>query len=232
MGISLGNRGACAEIALNRPPANAANIETVGEIISAVSDLDPTQPVILTGTGGIFSAGVDTKAFAAYAPAEKAEMVRAITRMTAHLLNHAGPVVAAVDGHALGGGFVLALCGDYRLAAQRETAKYGLTEAQAGIPFPAGPAEIIRHELPPPILRRLTLTSQVIGIHAMREAGLFDRIVANEDLLTLAAETAEAMAGQPGFAMVKRQVRGALADRLSALAASGADPLADHLLEG
>lgn len=232
MGVSVNDRGASAQIVLDRPPANAVDIRTVEELISAVGGIDPTRPVILTGAGGIFSAGVDTKAFAGYSPAEKAEMVRAITRMTACLVNHAGPLVVAVDGHALGGGFVLALCGDYRLAAHRETAKYGLTEARAGIPFPAGPAEIIRHELPPPILRRLTLTSEVIGIDAMHEAGLFDRIVAGEDLLSHAAETAQAMASQPGFAMVKRRVRGALAERLSSLAASGADPLADHLLEG
>lgn len=232
MGVSVRDRGACAEIVLDRPPANAFDIETVQELISAVQGIEPGRPIILTGAGGIFSAGVDTKAFAGYAPAEKAEMVRAITRMTACLLNHSGPLLTAVDGHALGGGFVLALCGDYRLATQRETAKYGLTEAKAGIPFPAGPAEIIRHELHASFLRRLTLTSEVVGIDEMLMAGTFDRAVPRDELLARAAEIAETMASQPGFAMVKRQIRGALADHLSALAASGEDPLADQLLKG
>jgi hypothetical protein len=51
--------------------------------------------------------------------------------------------VAAINGHALGGGFVLALACDYRIAADNEAAKLGMTEAQAGIPFPAGPLEVM-----------------------------------------------------------------------------------------
>ncbi len=232
MGISVRDRGVCAEIVLDRPPANAVDIEAVEALISAVQGIEHDRPIVLTGAGGVFSAGVDIKAFARYAPAEKAGMVRAITRMTACLFNHAGPLVTAIDGHALGGGFVLALCGDYRIATHAGTPKYGLTEAKAGIPFPAGPAEIIRHELPASILRRLTLTSKVIGVDDMQAAGVFDEVVPREILLNRAAEIAQAMTSQPAFSMVKRQVRGDLADHLTELAASGADPLADQLLDG
>jgi peptidoglycan/LPS O-acetylase OafA/YrhL len=100
--------------------------------------------VVLTGGGQVFSAGVDTRAFARYSRDQRQAMVRAITRMVAQLLAIPVPVVAAVNGHALGGGFVLMLACDYRIAVDVEAAKFGMTEAQAGIPFPAGPLEIIR----------------------------------------------------------------------------------------
>ncbi|MGG6549668.1 UNVERIFIED_CONTAM: enoyl-CoA hydratase/isomerase family protein, partial [Prevotella sp. 15_C9] len=77
--------------------------------------------------------------------------------MVARLLAIETPVVAAINGHALGGGFVLMLACDYRLGADTAAAKLGMTEAQAGIPFPAGPLEVMRHELAPTLLRRLTL---------------------------------------------------------------------------
>jgi len=73
-------------------------------------------------------------------------MVLAITRMTAAVLSLSCPLVAAVNGHALGGGFVLMLCCDYRLAADDSTLRLGLTEARAGVPFPVGPTAIMKHE--------------------------------------------------------------------------------------
>src|ERR1700758_3958351 len=98
-------------------------------------------------------------------------MVRGITRMVARLLAIPAPVVAAMNGHALGGGFVLMLACDYRIAAAVEAAKLGMTEAKAGIPFPAGPLEVMRHELRPEMLRRLTLTGAVLDPRELLDAG-------------------------------------------------------------
>jgi len=58
-------------------------------------------------------------------------------------------MTTAVNGHALGGGFVLMLACDYRIGVDIEAAKLGMTKAQAGIPFPVGPLEISPHELSP-----------------------------------------------------------------------------------
>ena len=92
------------------------------------------------------------------------------------------PVVAAINGHALGGGFVLMLACDYRIAVDIKSARLGMTEAQAGIPFPAGPLEVIRNELAPELLRRLTLTSAVLNPHELLEARIIDELCAVEQL--------------------------------------------------
>jgi enoyl-CoA hydratase len=138
--------------------------------------------VVLTGGGQVFSAGVDTGAFARDTRDQRQAMVRAITRMVAQLLAIPVPVVAAVNGHALGGGFVLMLACDYRIAVDVEAAKFGMTEAQAGIPFPAGPLEIIRHELGPELLRRLTLTSAVLSARELLDSRTIDELCAVEEV--------------------------------------------------
>jgi len=216
------------QITLDRPPVNALDHGAILALTAAFEGADEALPVILTGGGDAFSAGVDTRAFAGYAPAEKATMVRAITRMTASILAHPAPVIAAVNGHALGGGFVLMLCADVRLVSDKAGTRFGLTEAKAGVPFPAGPLEIIRAEIEPNLLRRLTLTSEVIGADILCASGIADRIIPAGRLPDASRKAAIETAAQLAFTIVKRQMRGALLQRVKALADSGEDPLASR----
>lgn len=156
---------------------------------------------------------------------ESAWEIGASSHMAARLLAIPVPVVAAVNGHALGGGFVLMLACDCRIAADISAAKLGMTEAHAGIPFPAGPLEIMRHELSPQTLRRLTLTSAVLSVRELLETGILDALYAADCLKSKAVEHAKALALQPAFRTVKQQIRGGLAVRVAALASSGQDAL-------
>jgi enoyl-CoA hydratase len=211
-------------LTIDRPPVNALDLETIAElerVFAAATREAPQGGVVLTGGGQVFSAGVDTRAFASYSRDQRQAMVRAITQMAAQLLAIPVPVVAAVNGHALGGGFVLMLACDYRIAADIEAAKLGMTEAQAGIPFPAGPLEIIRHELAPELLRHLTLTSAVLGVCELLNSRTIDELCAVDDLTPRSLAQAKCLAAQPAFRTVKRQIRGRLAQRVAALARGG-----------
>ena len=104
-------------LTIDRPPVNALDLDTIAElerVFAAATREAPQGGVVVTGGGRTFSAGVDTRAFASYSRDQRQAMVRAITRMVAQLLAIPVPVVAAVNGHALGGGFVLMLACDYR----------------------------------------------------------------------------------------------------------------------
>jgi enoyl-CoA hydratase len=213
-------------LTIDRPPVNALDLDAIGgleQAFAAATREVPRGGVVLTGRGAVFSAGVDTRAFATYSRDQRRLMVRAITRMLAQLLAIAAPVVAAVNGHALGGGFVLMLACDYRIAVDVEAAKLGMTEAQAGIPFPAGPLEVLRHELAPELLRRLTLTSAVLGTRELLGSRIIDELCAAHDLISRSLAKAKSLAAQPAFHTVKRQIRGGLAQRVAALASSGHD---------
>jgi len=212
---------------ITRPPANALDSDAIRAIEAGFAGLSrnpPAKGVVLTGAGAMFSAGVDTRAFAGYDAAGRRELARAITRMTAAILALPVPLVGAINGHALGGGLVLALCCDWRIGAEEPAIKLGLLEAAAGVPFPAGPCAILSRELPGSTVRRLALSSEAMAPQAMRDLGVLDDLAAAADLAARAADRAEALARQPGFAIVKRQVRGGLADELQALARSGDEP--------
>jgi enoyl-CoA hydratase len=222
MPITVAHADATMRITIDRPPVNALDIEAIEELARTFADAADARPkggVVLTGAGKAFSAGVDTRAFAAYDDARRAQMMHAITRMTARLLSITVPVVAAVNGHAMGGGFVLMLACDWRVAADVEGAKFALTEAQAGVPFPDGPLEIIRHELAPERLRQLTLTSAPTSAHELLQARVIDAIVPAGDLVATAIAQAARLGTQPAFETVKSQIRGGLAARVAALAA-------------
>ena len=217
-------------VIIDRPPVNALDLEAVTALEAVFTEAaraTPRNGVVLIGRGEVFSAGVDTRAFAAYGRDQRHEMVRAITRMVARLLAIPVSVVAAVNGHALGGGFVLMLACDYRIATDAEAARLGMTEAKAGIPFPAGPLEVMRHELAPELLRRLTLSSAVLGTRELMAARVIDELSTAAEVRPRSIVAARSLAAQPAFGAVKRQIRGGLAERVAALAANGQDAFLD-----
>lgn len=215
------------QVVINRPPANALNIEAIQDLESKFVDLASNPPaygVVFTGHGAIFCAGVDTRAFNGYGGQQRLVMAQSITRMTAAILSLPVPLVAAINGHALGGGLVLSLCCDWRIANDDPKVKLGLPEAVAGVAFPAGPVEILHHELSGSAVRRLTLSSETMSPQSMQTLGVIDEVCARDDLLERAHERIRAFADQPGFSIVKRQIRGPLADKVSALAREGSEP--------
>ena len=205
-------------LTLDIPPLNTLEIEAVRALEAHFTTRPADRPLLLTGSGRAFSAGVDVKAFTSYSETERDAFFKAITRMVAALCATKAPVVAALNGHAMGGGFVLALCADYRIAVE-DGAKFGLTEAAAGVPFPAGPVEVVAAEIPAALRRHMTLTSAVIPAATLREHLVFDEIAPADGLLERAETRLRALAAQPAFAAVKAQTRGPLIRRLSELAA-------------
>ena len=103
-----------------------------------------------------------------------------------------------------------------------------MTDAQAGVPFAAGPLEIMRHELSPELLRRMALTSAVLGMRELQGSRAIDELCAVEDLRSKALAKAKRLAAQPAFRTVKRQIRGGLAQRVALLASSGKDALLEE----
>lgn len=205
-------------ISLDLEPKNSLDMDAVIELRKCIAKR--RNPLVITGSGDTFSAGVNTLAFQSYSERQRARFFRKITRLAAACCAHEQPVVAAINGHALGAGLVLALCSDQRLVADGHH-KFGLTEAAAGVPFPAGALAVVNHELPPTLRRNLTLSSRLAVSGELLDAGVFDQCLPADTLLDAALDRARALAEQPAFVEVKHQVRGDLIASLQSLTKKG-----------
>ncbi len=219
--VHLAERDGVAVLTLARPPVNAIDADMVDAIHDALGAVR-ARALVVTGDGACFSAGVDVKAIRAYDDAIRQRTVRGINTMLLRLYGLPIPTVAAVNGHALGGGLMIALGCDVRIVA-RGAHRLGLTEVTAGVPFPAVPIAVARAELTPAAARRLVLTGQVVGPDDAVALAVLDECVDAETLLDRACETAKRLAAAPAYAAVKRQLRAPLLRELERLAAAPDD---------
>jgi enoyl-CoA hydratase len=216
-----------AIVVIDRPPANALDQELLDELVDASERLSSSDvaAVVLTGTDGFFSAGLDLKAVPAMNSDEQAEMIMGVNRLVDAWYGFPRPVVCAVTGHAVAGGLVLALCGDYRIGST--SGKLGLTEVRVGVPYPAAAIAVVVSELDPAAARKLVLGGGLIEPERALELGLVDELAAPADVLTRATVVATELASLPGdtYARVKEQLRGPVARDIGRVLRERSDPM-------
>jgi enoyl-CoA hydratase len=134
-------------------------------------------------------------------------MARGVNELFAGWHGFARPLVCAVNGHAVAGGLILALCGDYRVGAA--SGRYGLTEVKVGIPYPSEAIRVVQAELAPPAVRRLVLLGELFDAATAAGFGIFDEVLTDDDVLPRAIAVAEQFAALPPrtFEIVKQQLR-------------------------
>jgi enoyl-CoA hydratase len=166
------------------------------------------QALVLIGHGQIFSAGVDLLRVLEGGPAYLATFLPALCTVFETLFCYPKPVVAAINGHAIAGGCVLACAADYRLMAQ-QTGRIGVPELLVGVPFPTIALEIMRSVVAPHQFPALLYGGATFDPADAVERGLVDALVESGTLLEQAVAAAETLAALPplAFALTKRQVR-------------------------
>src|SRR5581483_5109057 len=192
-----------AYVTLNRPDAlNALSFQMRRELMEAFEACaadDAVRAVVLAGTGRAFCAGVDlSDGSFEESPIESVE-VRVRGDFRAKLVGMGKPTVAAVQGFALGGGCELALCCDFRIAA--DDAQFGLPEINLGS-IPAGGAT---QRLPRLIgttrALELLMTGDRLPADEAYRLGLLNRVVARDELAGAASELAERVAAKAPLAV-------------------------------
>jgi enoyl-CoA hydratase len=176
-------------ITLNRPEAkNAANRALAEGVAAAIDELesnDALRVAILTGAGGTFCSGMDLKAFVTgEMPTVKGRGFAGLTEYRA-----SKPIVAAVEGYALAGGFELAISCDLVVAAS--DAKFGIPEVKRGLAAAAGGLVKLPKQIPPRIAMELALTGDFIGAERAYELGLINRVANSGAALDGALELAQ-----------------------------------------
>ena len=224
--VDVSYTGDVAVVRMQRPPANALDLALLEMGLEVADRLSSEAPaaVVLTGSGDFFSGGVDLKVVPTLDRDAQSRMVDGINKLFLAWYELPSPLVCAVNGHAVAGGLILALCGDWRIASR--SGRYGLTEVAVGVPYPAAAIAIVEAELPAPAARRLVLGAELTDGEPLLAAGAFDELADQADVLPMAMERAQQLAALPArsYRLSKRQLR----TRVSAVRhqlEAGDDPL-------
>lgn len=170
------------------------------------------RAVLVRGTGDSFSAGLDLKEVASLAadPDAMLEFLRALERTMAAWYTHPAPVVACINGHAIAGGCVLALCTDHRIAQAAPKTKIGLNEVALGVEFPPHVLQIVRDRVPPRSREHVLLGADLFSVEDASRHGLVDAIA--DDALAAARSRIAEMAKLPrqAYTTTKKAIRAVL----------------------
>jgi len=202
--------GPVAVLTMRNGKANAIGPAFLDRLSSQLDALERSGAgaLVLTGEGKAFSAGLDLPELIAMDRSGVERFIRRFSEVMLRVFQLPIPVVAAVNGHAIAGGCVLALQADARNGARGEL-RMGLNEVQLGLGLPAVILETLRWQVPPQSMLPVALEGRLVGAEEALQLGLLHAVVAPEALLEEAMVRARALAGLPGpaFADIKRAVR-------------------------
>lgn len=203
--LSIERRDEVALVTLQRPEKrNALSIDLrieLADAFGALSSDDEVGCIVLTGAGSAFCAGMDTTQFGGDRANREALVSSSIAAFEA-VGECRRPVVAAVNGPALAGGFALALLCDIRIAA--EHASFGYPELPRGIP-PAYAAT--RAALPAHVAAEVTLTGRILDSFSALRLGVVSSVYPADQLPAKALELAGRIASSPREAVVETKRR-------------------------
>jgi enoyl-CoA hydratase len=186
-------------ITLNRPEAkNAANRALAEGVAAAIDQLeadDSLRCAILTGAGGTFCSGMDLKAFVSgEVPSLEGRGFAGLTEYRA-----SKPIIAAVEGYALAGGFELAISCDLIVAA--DNSKFGIPEVKRGLAAAAGGLVKLPKQIPYHVAMELALTGDFVSAPRVYELGLVNRVCEGGKALETAMELAQKIAANGPLAI-------------------------------
>ncbi|HST41166.1 MAG TPA: crotonase/enoyl-CoA hydratase family protein [Conexibacter sp.] len=197
--VRVERRGAIQLVTFDRPAVrNAFDLEMSQRVAAAMDELDGDDTLsvgVVTGADGCFSAGMDLKAFA------RGEFPGVPVRGFAGITQKASdkPLIAAVEGPALAGGFEIAVACDLIVAG--ESATFGVPEVRRGLVALAGGLRQLARRVPRGIAKELALTGQPIGAARAAELGLVNRVVPDGEALDAALELAATIAANAPLAL-------------------------------
>ncbi|MDX6644760.1 MAG: enoyl-CoA hydratase [Miltoncostaeaceae bacterium] len=204
MPVDREDRGAVAVLVLNRPEAlNALSIEMLDDLdahLDAIGKASEIRAIVIVGGGDrAFTAGADIRHMQNATALEARAYAQRGHELTTRLETFPKPVIAAVNGYALGGGCELALACDIRIAA--DTARFGLPEINLGILPGWGGTQRLARATSAGFAKELIFTGRQVKADEARTAGLVNDVVPLAELLDRAVQLAELIATKPPWAI-------------------------------
>lgn len=174
-------------VRFDHAPVNALDLDLLEAVVETMRRI--AGPLVITGAGRCFSAGVDLRAIIDGGPEYTGRFVGTLSEAFLAVFEHPAPVVAAINGHAIAGGCVFAMCADIRFMS---TGTIGLTELAVGVPFPVAALEICRYAMGASVTRAALQPSTVDADTALSRRWI-DAVIDDRDLLAEAVTTARTL---------------------------------------
>ncbi|MCG8636908.1 MAG: enoyl-CoA hydratase/isomerase family protein [Desulfobacterales bacterium] len=207
-----------AVITLARGKVNALNNTVVNELRGALKTLEAdstVNSVILTGQGGFFSFGFDVPEFFSFEREAFAAYLTNFTDLYTYLFLYPKPVVAALNGHTIAGGCMLALACDTRVMVKGK-ARISLNEITFGSSVFAGSTEMLRFLTGSANAAEILYSGAMYSAGEAVDLGLVEQALAGDELMAGARETALALGAKypPAFAGIKSLLRRPVAEEM------------------
>ena len=233
MSWTIERRGRVAVVTMNTNTVNAQNLVFFADLHDAFDRLErdhPLSPVVLTGTDGRFSAGLDLgEHFPLFAgdSAQVASWFADYRATNMRLFTYPRPTIAAINGHAFAGGPITAAVCDHRIAVADDNIKFGLNEVPIGIPMPAVYVRMLAFAWGEPVATRTSLLGEIFNPTQAHTMGMVHELVDADRILDRAIEIAEQTPDDclPQYAFTKRACQAAALRDIAELA----DPLDTEL---
>lgn len=189
------------------------------EILNEVNNNPSPKGIILTGQGRFFSSGFNLPMFLSFKdPKEIADFFKTLEEpVLLDLFMCKKPVIAALNGHTVAGGMILAAACDYRLATPNPKAKYGMSEVKIGLPLAVCQGEIVRFAMAnDKNYRDLVYFGKMMNVNDAKDINIIDEIVEESELISRAKQLISLWIDNPGraFMPIKFLMRRELGERL------------------
>ena len=221
--VELEQRGHVGLITINRPEVlNALNLQVLDELDAMLDKVEDNKDIfvlVITGAGRAFVAGADIGEMANFSASEAKTFSRHGNSIMLRLTRLPRPVIAAVNGYALGGGCELAMSCDIRIGSDK--AKFGMPEVGLGITPGFGGTQRLARMVGMSTATELVLTGRTIDAQEALQIGLINHLYPADQLLDKALELAQIIASKPQVAVrqAKQAIRiGTQIDMSSAIA--------------
>lgn len=213
--IELAEQDGVAVLRLAHGKVNAMSIEFCEALTARFAEISSARAVVMTASGRTFSAGVDLVRLLEGGAPYVRRFLPVLSNMFATVFSHPAPVVAAINGHAIAGGCVLACAADKRLMA-RDGGRIGVTELLVGVPFPPAAMETMRCAIAPRFFAEAIFSGATYTPAEAEARGFVHDVVEPQTLLERAVAAAKSLAALPSkaFALSKRQIRAPALERM------------------
>lgn len=216
--VQVSREDGIAKVALTRGKVNALNEPMITQINDCFADLknDPrVHAIILTGSGNFFSFGFDIPEFLTYSKDAFIKFLVKFTDLYSYLFLYPKPVVAALNGHTMAGGCMLASTCDYRIMVSGK-AKISLNEITFGSSVPAGSIEMLKFCVGSKNAASILYQGAMYSAAEAFEVGLIDQVTSEENLATEAGKIAKNLSEkeESAFRSIKELLRRPIAEEM------------------